>query len=84
MKVNMKHVVEIAGGLIIGSLASDAVNGLGKMAKKSVIKIKTKVKEPKKAQGSSPFYFFTKFTDPIMERDVTETTVINVRPATLK
>lgn len=48
MKVNMKHVVEIAGGLIIGSLASDAVNGLGKLAKKSVIKIKTKVKEPKK------------------------------------
>lgn len=38
MKVNMKYVVEIAGGLIIGSLVSDAVNGLGKLAKKSVIK----------------------------------------------
>ena len=42
MKVNMNHVVEIAGGLIIGNLASDAVNGLGKLAKKSVIKIRQK------------------------------------------
>ena len=48
MKVNMKHVVEIAGGLIIGNMASDAINGLGKLVKKSVIKIKTKVKDPKK------------------------------------
>lgn len=48
MRVNMKHVVEIAGGLVIGALASDAVNGVGKMVKKSVVKIKAKVKEPKK------------------------------------
>lgn len=48
MRVNMKHVVEIAGGLVIGSLASDAVNGIGKLVKKSVVKVKTKVKGPKK------------------------------------
>ena len=47
MKVNMKHVVEIAGGLVIGALASDAVNGIGKLAKKAVIKVKGKA--PKKA-----------------------------------
>ena len=39
MKVNMKHVVEIAGGLLLGSLASDAVNGVGKLAKKVVVKV---------------------------------------------
>lgn len=48
MRVNMKHVVEIAGGLVIGVLASEAVNGIGKMVKKSVVKIKAKVNEPKK------------------------------------
>ena len=48
MKVNMKHVVEIAGGLLIGALASDAVNGVGKLAKKGVVKLKAKVNEPKK------------------------------------
>lgn len=47
MKVNMKHVVEIAGGLVLGSLAADAVNGVGKLAKAVVVKIKDKV--PKKA-----------------------------------
>ena len=47
MKVNMKHVVEIAGGLVIGSLASEAVNGIGKLAKKVVNKAKEKA--PKKA-----------------------------------
>lgn len=47
MKVNMKHVVEIAGGLVIGALASDAVNGMGKLVKKSVVKLKAKAKGPK-------------------------------------
>lgn len=47
MRVNMKHVVEIAGGLVIGALASDAVNGIGKAVKKSVVKLKAKAKEPK-------------------------------------
>lgn len=47
MRVNMKHVIEIAGGLVIGSLASEAVNGVGKLVKKSVTKIKEKAKEPK-------------------------------------
>lgn len=50
MRVNMKHVVEIAGGLVIGALVSDAVNGVGKMVKNSVVKHKAKAneKEPKK------------------------------------
>ena len=47
MKVNMRHVVEIAGGLVLGALASDAVNGIGKLAKKVVVKVKEKA--PKKA-----------------------------------
>lgn len=47
MRVNMKHVVEIAGGLLLGALASDAVNGVGKLAKKVVVKAKGKM--PKKA-----------------------------------
>ena len=47
MRVNMKHVVEIAGGLVIGALASDAVNGVGKLAKKAVVKAQAKVKKPK-------------------------------------
>lgn len=47
MKVNMKHVVEIAGGLVIGVLASEAVNGVGKLAKKVVVKAQEKL--PKKA-----------------------------------
>lgn len=47
MRVNMKHVVEIAGGLVIGALASDAVNGVGKLAKKGVAKVQAKVKKPK-------------------------------------
>ncbi len=47
MKVDMKHVVEIAGGIVIGVLASDAVNGIGNLAKKVVVKVKEKA--PKKA-----------------------------------
>lgn len=42
MNVNMKHVVEIAGGLLLGSLAHEAVNGVGKLAKKVVVKVKEK------------------------------------------
>ena len=42
MKVNVKHVVEIAGGLLLGSLAADAVNGVGKLAKAVVVKVKEK------------------------------------------
>lgn len=42
MKVNMKHVVEIAGGLVIGALASDAVNGVIKLAKGVVVKVAKK------------------------------------------
>ena len=47
MKVNVKHVVEIAGGLALGSLAAEAVNGIGKLAKNVVVKLKDKA--PKKA-----------------------------------
>ena len=47
MRINMKHVVEIAGGLVIGALASEAVNGVGKLAKKVIVKVKEKA--PKKA-----------------------------------
>lgn len=47
MKVDMKHVVEIAGGLAIGMLASDAVNGVAKLAKKAVVKVREKVEKPK-------------------------------------
>jgi hypothetical protein len=44
----VKRMVEIAGGLVLGSLASDAVNGLGKLAKKGVVNLKAKVEKPKK------------------------------------
>ena len=42
LKVNMKHVVEIAGGLLIGGLMSDAVNGAVNLAKKQVKNLKKK------------------------------------------
>lgn len=42
MKVNVKHMVEIAGGLVIGSLAAEAVNGVVKLAKKAVVTVKKK------------------------------------------
>lgn len=48
MRVNMKHVVEIAVGLMIGGLASDAVDGVAKFAKKTAVKFQAKAKEPKK------------------------------------
>lgn len=49
MNVIVRRVIEIAGGLVIGSLAHDAVNGVGKLAKKAVVKVTSKAKEPKKA-----------------------------------
>ena len=42
MKVNVKHIVEIAGGLIIGGLLSDAVNAVIDVAKKQVKKAQNK------------------------------------------
>lgn len=42
MKVNLIHIVEIAGGLVIGSLMSDAVNGIVNISKKAVDNIKKK------------------------------------------
>ena len=42
MKINVKHVVEIAGGLIVGSLASDALNGVVNVVKKQVNKVNNK------------------------------------------
>ena len=40
MKVNAKHVVENTGGLVLGKLASEEVNGIAKNVKRAVIKIK--------------------------------------------
>lgn len=48
MRIDMKNVIEIASGVAIGGLVTGAVNGIGKLAKKSVIKIREKAKEPKK------------------------------------
>lgn len=45
MKVNVKHVVEVAGGLVIGTLAADALNGVVKFAKKKVKDVKLKKQE---------------------------------------
>lgn len=38
----MKHVVEIAGGLFIGALASDVFNGVVNLTKGAVVKAKKK------------------------------------------
>lgn len=40
MRINLKHVVEIAGGLVIGALASDAVDGIIKIIKEAVVNAK--------------------------------------------
>lgn len=50
LPINMKHVAEIAGGLFIGSLASDAVNGAVKLSKKGFVKFKEK-KQSKKNEA---------------------------------
>jgi hypothetical protein len=42
MKVNVKHIVEIAGGLIVGSLLHDAVNVVIEATKKQVEKHQNK------------------------------------------
>lgn len=40
MNAMVKHVVEIAGGLVLGALASDAVNKVGKVAAERIKKVK--------------------------------------------
>lgn len=42
MKVNVKHIIEIAGGLVVGALMSDALNGAINVSKKVVKNIKKK------------------------------------------
>lgn len=42
MKVNMKHVVEIAGGLVIGKVAADVFNGVVNLTKKQIVKLQAK------------------------------------------
>lgn len=42
MKVNVKHIIEIAGGLVVGGLMSDAVNGVVNVSKKVVKNLKKK------------------------------------------
>lgn len=36
MNVLVRHIIEIAGGLVVGSLASDAVNKAIEVSKKAV------------------------------------------------
>ena len=40
MNVIVKHIIEIAGGLVVGGLASDAVNKVVDIAKKKVVNSK--------------------------------------------
>lgn len=42
MRVNVKHIIEIAGGLFIGSLMSDAVDKVIEVSKEAVKNIKDK------------------------------------------
>lgn len=42
MNVIVKHIVEIAGGLVVGGLASDAVNKAIDISKKVVTNLKNK------------------------------------------
>jgi len=42
MKVNVKHVVEIACGLVVGGLMSDALNKTVEVSKKVVTKLAKK------------------------------------------
>lgn len=44
MRINMKHIVEIAGGLVLGGLASEALRGVANTTKNTVKKIKSKKK----------------------------------------
>ena len=49
MKVNFKHIVEIAGGLIIGALVSDAVDEVVKYSKNMIANHKEKKEEEKES-----------------------------------
>lgn len=42
MNVMMKHVIEIAGGLVVGGLVSDALNGVVNVTKKAIKNSKKK------------------------------------------
>lgn len=42
MKVNVKHFVEIVGGVVVGSLAAEAVDKIIEVAKKQVKKAQKK------------------------------------------
>jgi hypothetical protein len=42
MNANVKHIVEIAGGVIIGNLAFDAAEAVVKVVKKKVKNLKEK------------------------------------------
>lgn len=42
MKVSVKHIIEIAGGLVVGGLMSDAVDKAIEVSKKVVINLKKK------------------------------------------
>lgn len=44
MNVMLKHMVEIAGGLVLGGLASDGVNKVVEVSKKVVKNVKNKKK----------------------------------------
>lgn len=48
MRVNVKNVIEIASGLVIGMLASEAVDRVGKRTKKVIVNLKEK-RESKRA-----------------------------------
>ena len=45
MNVVVKRMVEIAGGVVIGCLANEAVKEVGKGIKKGVKKVKAKMEE---------------------------------------
>ena len=45
MKVNLKNIAEIAGGLVIGTLVFEAVGGTFELAKNVVGKLKEKKEE---------------------------------------
>lgn len=47
MNVMVKHIIEIAGGLLVGGLMSDAVNAGAKKAQKVVKNVKAKKKGAK-------------------------------------
>ena len=42
MKVNVRHIVEIAGGLVVGGLMSDALDKVADVSKKAVKNLKAK------------------------------------------